>query len=240
MYLYSSTAQTVFFVLLTVELEFIASLSAIVVCFFTSIEIGLMTALGISMLVFLFRSARPKMRRLVRLMQNEDENLLAHVDKAHCDSGEIIFQIQGSLLFSNAGYVLDRIFKAVMRETSGAKQERKEMLWSDVANEDKTDEEKPQLQRVILDFQGVNRIDTTGLQMLVDLGDVLRIWSNGECQLSFALVNSAVLKHLNAFGLLGEYSDLSSEDRWILAIESGHLIVKWKTSVSDYQIKNES
>jgi sodium-independent sulfate anion transporter 11 len=115
------------------KLEFLAAIIALIVTLFTSVEIGLASAIGFSLFVFLYRMARPRMYRLLPVAG--DDSIYLREDKVEHPRdipGVFVFRIQESMVFPNAGYVQDRIIATVFANTvrKGPTVSKGEQMWN--------------------------------------------------------------------------------------------------------------
>ncbi|KAG0210022.1 hypothetical protein BGX33_005164 [Mortierella sp. NVP41] len=174
--------------------DFLSSQVALWVTIFVSVETGIAAGVGFSLLVLLFRIARPNFHVLRQIKDRPDvfvdatlDNTLETVSAPH---GVLVFRIEESTTFPNAEafktWVLDETYKYT--RFGGHVKVTSEKLWSDdmevhVRNLRKiahgpssnvTDDDLPKLRAVIFDFSAVNNIDSTGLQGLFDLRDLLK------------------------------------------------------------------
>ncbi|KAI0216699.1 Sulfate permease 2 [Massospora cicadina] len=118
-------------------------------------ELGIGASVGLAFAFLLYRVARPQLYRLDRV-----DGCNAFVDVAHPHHamglplpGVILFRPQGSLLFPNIDFIRDRVLDCVLEATSTASYASP---WA-----------------VIFDLGAVNLIDSSGLQGLADLRNLL-------------------------------------------------------------------
>ncbi|KAF9287623.1 hypothetical protein BGZ68_001544 [Mortierella alpina] len=174
--------------------DFLSSQVALWVTVFVSVETGIAAGVGFSLLVLLFRIARPNFHVLRQLKDRPDVFIDASVDHTldtvPAPHGILVFRIEESTTFPNIEafqtWVLDEVYKYT--RFGGRVKSIKEKLWSDDlevhvsklrkiahgADSNITDNDLPNLRSVILDFSAVNNIDSTGLQGLFDLRELLR------------------------------------------------------------------
>ncbi|KAF9568342.1 hypothetical protein EC968_002953 [Mortierella alpina] len=174
--------------------DFLSSQVALWVTIFVSVETGIAAGVGFSLLVLLFRIARPNFHVLRQLKDRPDVFIDASVDHTldtvPAPHGILVFRIEESTTFPNIEafqtWVLDEVYKYT--RFGGRVKSVTEKLWSDDlevhisklrkiahgADSNITDNDLPNLRSVILDFSAVNNIDSTGLQGLFDLRELLR------------------------------------------------------------------
>lgn len=174
--------------------DFLSSQIALWVTIFVSVEAGIASGVGFSLLVLLFRVARPNFHVLRQLKDRPDVFVDASVDATFdtvpAPHGILVFRIEESTTFPNTGtlktWVTEEVYKYA--RFGGKVKPLSEKLWSDdldvhIRNLRKiahgpdshiTDDDLPQLRAVVLDFSAVNNIDSTGLQGLFDLREILK------------------------------------------------------------------
>ncbi|KAJ1977373.1 hypothetical protein H4R34_003604 [Dimargaris verticillata] len=104
-------------------LDFIASVIAFVVALFAEIDYGIYAAVGFSVVVMLFRIARPKWRLLAQVEGSYD----TFVDRDHPDyatldppPGIVLIRLEESLTFPNMEFFKKRVLTSVYVQTSSA------------------------------------------------------------------------------------------------------------------------
>ncbi|KAF8940790.1 sulfate transporter family-domain-containing protein [Dissophora ornata] len=174
--------------------DFLSSQIALWVTIFVSVETGIAAGVGFSLIVLLFRIARPNFHVLRQLKDRPDVFIDATIDSTldtvSAPNGVLVFRIEESTTFPNAESFKTWVIEEVYKYTrfGGRIKTASEKLWSDdldihIRNLRKvahgpeshiTDEDLPKLRSVIFDFSAVNNIDSTGLQGLFDLRELLR------------------------------------------------------------------
>lgn len=174
--------------------DFLSSQIALWVTIFVSVETGIATGVGFSLLVLLYRVARPNFHVLRQLKDRPevfvDESVTNSFETVAAPHGVLVFRIEESTTFPNTEafktWVVDECYKYT--RFGGVVKPISERLWSDdlevhirklrqIAHGKEsniTDDDLPRLRAVILDFSAVNNIDSTGLQGLFDLRELLR------------------------------------------------------------------
>ncbi|KAJ1968576.1 hypothetical protein H4R35_006389, partial [Dimargaris xerosporica] len=116
--------------------DFLASVIAFVVTVFAEVEYGIYAAVGFSVLVMLYRIARPKWRLLAEVK----DSFGTYIDRDNPDyptidppPGIVVIRLEESLTFPNMEYFKDRVLTAVYTQTSSPIQPRKvaDRNWSD-------------------------------------------------------------------------------------------------------------
>ncbi|KAF9998515.1 hypothetical protein BGZ80_006962 [Entomortierella chlamydospora] len=219
---------TVFYQFYKINLwDFLSSQIALWVTLFVSVEAGIASGVGFSLVVLLFRIARPNFHVLRQLKDRPDVFIDANVDSTFdtvpAPHGILVFRIEESTTFPNTEtfktWVLEEAYKYT--RFGGKVKSAKDRLWSDnmeihvrdlrkIAHGPEsniTDDDLPKLRAVILDFSAVNNIDTTGLQGLFDLRDLLKDYAgvtdypNAFFELHFVGIQANVLHILELSGI---------------------------------------
>ncbi|KAK4755788.1 hypothetical protein SAY87_009545 [Trapa incisa] len=131
------------------KFDFVVCISSYVGVVFGSIEVGLVTAVALSMLRILIAIARP---RTFALGNIPDSTIYRSVDQypnAAKVPGVLILQIDAPIYFANSNYLRERIYRWI--------------------HEEMEDKLKATLQYVILDLSAVGSIDTSGITMLKEI-----------------------------------------------------------------------
>ncbi|KAK3825561.1 MAG: sulfate transporter family-domain-containing protein [Benniella sp.] len=174
--------------------DFLSSQVALWVTIFVSVEAGIAAGVAFSLVVLLFRIARPNFHVLRQLKDRPDvfvdSEIGGNFETVSSPHGVLVFRIEESTTFPNSDafktWVLDEVYKYT--RFGGRPKATNEKLWSDDlevhirnlrkaahgAQSNITDDDLPRLRAIIFDFSAVNSIDTTGLQGLFDLRDLLK------------------------------------------------------------------
>ncbi|KAF9903716.1 hypothetical protein EC991_003410 [Linnemannia zychae] len=207
--------------------DFLSSQVALWVTIFVSVETGIAAGVAFSLLVLLFRVARPNFQVLRQIKDRPDVFIDATLDSTietvSAPHGVLVFRIEESTTFPNSDafktWVLDETYKYT--RFGGHVKEVSEKLWSDDmavhvrnlrkiahgADSNVTDDDLPKLRAVVFDFSAVNSIDSTGLQGLFDLRDLLKDYAGVTDEPStffevhFVGIQSSVLHVLEMSGI---------------------------------------
>ncbi|EEB07373.1 sulfate transporter [Schizosaccharomyces japonicus yFS275] len=202
-------------------LEAMIFFAAVLVSVFSSIENGIYAAVCLSAALLLFRIAKPagsflgQLRiankyvddnavELVRevFVPLDQKGLNPNVTVEAPPRGLLIFRLQESFTYPNAGHVNDMLVskaKEVTRRLNNHRYARKgDRPWNDYEKASKKIDPaldtRPILKAVILDFSAVNHIDTTGVQALVDTRKELEIYAGGEVEFHFTDISNPWIK----------------------------------------------
>ena len=198
-------------------LEWVIFTAAVVVSVFSSIENGIYTSLAASVVLLLFRIARPRGHFLGRVrIRPENSTSDADIRDVYVPlcgdggitnpavkieappSGVIIYRFEESFLYPNASYINSAIMDHVKSHTRRGKDMTNVRLgdrpWNDPgpkkgqAIEDVESLNKPRCKAIILDFAAVANLDTTGVQNLIDLRREVEKWADQSVEFHFAAV----------------------------------------------------
>ncbi|ORX88713.1 sulfate permease [Basidiobolus meristosporus CBS 931.73] len=203
----------------------------VIVTFFTTIEDGIYATVGISLVVLLFRIARPRYNTLGRLsvvskdlegkpakryayVPLDEPNLIGTVVSP--PEGVLIFRFEESVTYPNASYVSDRIVEFVKDNSKRGKPLPKsfgDRPWNDVSGStSQATENLPICRALVLDFASVNQVDTTGVQALLDARTTIDRYSDRKVEWHFANVNAPTIRRkLMASGFGGQHLHAPSE-----------------------------
>ncbi|EPS70563.1 hypothetical protein M569_04193, partial [Genlisea aurea] len=159
------------------KFDFLVCISAYVGVVFASIEIGLILAVGLSILRVVLFVARPKTLVLGNIPESKVYRSVDQYRTAVTVPGILILGIDGPIYFANSNFLRERISRCVDDE--------EERLKSD----GETD-----LHHVILDMTTIGNIDTSGITMLEEIKKIIE-----RRGLKLSLVNpgAEVIKKLN-------------------------------------------
>ncbi|KAJ9120138.1 hypothetical protein QFC22_003037 [Naganishia vaughanmartiniae] len=200
-------------------LEYIIWLAAVLVSIFSSIENGIYTSLAASVVLLLFRIARPRGHFLgrvrIRPENDSDEKHTRDVYVPLCGDGGItnpqvkieapppgviIYRFEESFLYPNASFINQAILDQVKAKTRRGRDmtfvKVGERPWNDPgprkgqAIEDPNKANQPICRAVILDFAAVANLDTTGVQNLIDLRRAVENYADQTVEFHFSAVLS--------------------------------------------------
>ncbi|KAF9206445.1 hypothetical protein BGZ59_011669 [Podila verticillata] len=207
--------------------DFLSAMVALFVTIFVSVETGIASGVGFSLIVLLFRVARPNFHVLRQLKDRPDvfvdESATKTFDTEAAPHGVLVFRIEESTTFPNTETFKTWVVEEVYKYTrfGGRVKKVSDRLWSDdldvhirelrrVAhgvNSNITDNDLPKLRALILDFSAVNNIDSTGLQGLFDLRELLKDYAGVAdfpdtfFELHFVGIQANVLRILELSGI---------------------------------------
>ncbi|KAG0366965.1 hypothetical protein BGZ54_004616 [Gamsiella multidivaricata] len=210
--------------------DFVSSQVALWVTLFVSVEVGIAAGVGFSLVVLLFRVARPQIHLLQPLRTRPDVFVTSTystskiMDTVNLPPGVLVFRMEEGATFPNMEtfktWAQDQVYKHT--RFGGLTKTAHDRLWSDdleihirrlraqnqhsslVSLEDK---DLSYLRAVILDCSAMNNIDSTGLQGLRDLHENLKDYAGARddpevfFELHFVAVQDNVLPILERSGL---------------------------------------
>ncbi len=111
------------------------------------VEAGILTGIGLSLALYLWRTSRPHFA-IVGQVGDSEQYRNVHRVKVRTDPEILLFRIDENLYFANAGYLEDHLIREVA--------------------------ENPEVKAVVLICSAVNLIDASALETLADLRDNLK------------------------------------------------------------------
>ncbi|KAJ3070614.1 hypothetical protein HDU98_006342 [Podochytrium sp. JEL0797] len=163
--------------------DFVGFWIAVIVTLCASIEVAIYASVGWSIIVLLFRIARPEIKVLSRTRSGEWVPQVQGFTQiglfSAAPQGILVFKIDESLTYPNSAYFVDRLKEIVLTTYSytGASVSKGDRLWNDDTEQRAIEHERqgfnylPPLRAVVLDFSSVGHLDYTGLQALFDAQD---------------------------------------------------------------------
>ncbi|KAL6516108.1 Sulfate transporter 3.1 [Orobanche gracilis] len=164
------------------KFDFLVCMSAYIGVVFASIEVGLVMAIGLSILRVLLFVARPRTLVLGNIPDSKVFRSVDHYQNAHTVPGILILEIDAPIYFANSNYLRERISRWIDDEEERVKSCR-----------------ETGLQYVILDMSAVGNIDTSGISML---DEVMKIVDRRGLKLALSNPGGEVMKKLNKSNFL--------------------------------------
>ncbi|XP_042016543.1 sulfate transporter 3.1-like [Salvia splendens] len=138
------------------KFDFLVCMAAYVGVVFGSIQIGLVLAIGLSVLRVLLFIARPRTIVLGNLPDSKVYRNVHHYQKAQTVPGILILEIDAPIYFANSNYLRERISRWIDEEEERIKS------CGDTG-----------LQHVVLDMSAVGNIDTSGISMMDEIKKII-------------------------------------------------------------------
>ncbi|UJR07188.1 hypothetical protein I4U23_011476 [Adineta vaga] len=205
-------------------IEFLIFWISVIITIFSNIENGIYVGIILSLILLLFRIAKGQgqflgqlelisnnsIKRNVYISLNHSDGINPMINPILTDNGIIIYRMYENFLYPNAVNYMEKLVKEIFEKTQNGKsflyKNLGEQPWNletrrHPEKESLSDDNRPFLHAIILDFTGVSHIDVTALQNLVDIRQQLDDYANWEVHWHFVgLANSWVKRALIARG----------------------------------------
>ncbi|KAG0171014.1 hypothetical protein DFQ28_001383 [Apophysomyces sp. BC1034] len=214
-------------------LEFLVWLGAVVVTIFVDVEAGIYVAVGLSLVIMLFRFARAPITTMARLplvpAKQREGNSGSMPDYIYVDEsdpnfkhaqppppGIIILRPTTSILYPNAEHISELTMRTIkMRTKSGnlleLSKSNTDRAWNHQLTTDHLDSYRPLLRALVFDFGAVHRLDSTALQMLTNMRNLTNCYAGHPVEWHFAnLTNPCVREDLLRQGF-GDFEDVEDD-----------------------------
>ncbi|MCD8513265.1 MAG: sulfate permease [Nitrincola sp.] len=167
--------------------DFAAMLATILVTLLEGVELGIMVGVGLSLLLYLYRTSRPHYAVIGRLPNSEHFRNIERYE-VEVDERIALLRIDESLYFANSRYLEDVVMDIVINQ--------------------------PKLKHLVLTCQAVNLIDSSALDSLRTINNRLK---DSGVQMHLAEVKGPVMDRLKKTDFLDEMSGvvyMSTYDAW--------------------------
>ncbi len=167
--------------------DFAAMLATIVITLVQGVELGIMVGVGLSLLLYLYRTSRPHYAVIGRLPNSEHFRNIERYD-VEVDDRIALVRIDESLYFANSRYLEDVVMDIVINQ--------------------------PKLNHLVLTCQAVNLIDSSALDSLRTINRRLK---DSGVQMHLAEVKGPVMDRLKKTDFLDEMTGvvyMSTYDAW--------------------------
>jgi len=233
-------------------LEFFIWLAAVLVTVFSSIENGIYTSIGASLVLLLIRVAYPRGHFLGRVTVHADKGAQesrdvyvplkgngvnnSDIKVAPPSPGIIIYRLEESYIYPNSGHVngvlVDFVKENLRRGKDMTHVKLSDRPWNDpgpgrgggVADQAEN-VKKPVLRAIVLDFSAISHIDTTGVQSLIDTRSEVERWADHPVEFHFATVLSPWVRRAliaGGFGIGVTAPDLPREVASVVPYRGGN------------------
>lgn len=208
-------------------------MASVIVTIFSTLEDGIYVSVGASVVVLLYRIARPrgdflgrvrltavegsvqteKSRSVYVPLRRKNLNPGIHVEDA--PPGVLIYRFEESFTFPNASLLNDRIVDYAKSKTRRGRATQYKTLGDRPWNEgyvprsmekflhQNENDDRPLLRAVVYDFGAVSNIDSTGVQSLVDTRQQLERYADRQIEFHFAQILSPWIKRALVAGGFG-------------------------------------
>ncbi|KAL7319728.1 Sulfate permease 2 [Mucor circinelloides] len=213
--------------------ELFVFVAGVVITFFTTVEYGIYASVGLSIVILLFRIARPRFWSLGRIplssttsapiVSDTKESTAAeqqylYVPQNHPSLGKLVEDLPAGILmcridesftYPNSGFISDRIIAYCKEHTRRHQQfvSKGDRAWNDDADPVRDAERAslPRLHALIIDFASVNRLDSSGLQAIVDAQNALNRYAGQHVEFHFSnILHPAIRRSLIVSGFANQ------------------------------------
>ncbi|KAL9549035.1 hypothetical protein MBANPS3_005399 [Mucor bainieri] len=213
--------------------ELFVFVAGVIITFFTTVEYGIYASVGLSIVILLFRIARPRFWSLGRIplssttsapiVSDTKESAAAeqqylYVPQNHPSLGKLVEDLPAGILmcridesftYPNSGFISDRIIAYCKEHTRRHQQfiSKGDRAWNDDANPIRDAERAslPRLHALIIDFASVNRLDSSGLQAIVDAQNALNRYAGQHVEFHFSnILHPAIRRSLIVSGFANQ------------------------------------
>ena len=123
------------------QLDFCLMLATFIATLFLGIEFGITIGVGLSLIVLIFRTSRPYVVELGKVPNSNFYKNKERFEEVILDKDVLVFRFDAQLFYANASYFRDRL-------------------------EQMMDNKGSALKLIVLDAESINRVDSTGVEML--------------------------------------------------------------------------
>lgn len=185
--------------------EFIIFLTAMIITLFTSVDLGIYVPVALSLVIQLYRTARPAYSILGKLvLQGPKQATSAGQEQTSAGTmyypmshpslknnltqiapGIIAFRPEESLIFQNASFVFDKLTDEIKRTTRRGQplpEAYGDRAWNEAMGANVPDENLPLLRAIVMDLSGVHQMDSTGTDALVETARQAERYSGQTCR----------------------------------------------------------
>ena len=170
---------------------------------FFGIEYGIMIGVGLSLIILIFRTSRPYVAELGKVPDSDFYRNRERFNEVILDEEVLVFRFDAQLFYANASYFIETL--ELMVEEKG-----------------------PHLKLIVLDAESINRVDSTGVEMLKER---IRFYRKKNILFYFAGVKGPVRDHL----FRGKILDIITLDHFYMRVNGA--VNYYKTGEKEYQNK---
>ena len=167
------------------------------------IEYGIMIGVGLSLIILIFRTSRPYVTELGKVPDSDFYRNKERFTEVVLDSDVLVFRFDAQLFYANASYFIETL--ELMVEEKGS-----------------------HLKLIVLDAESINRVDSTGVEMLKER---IRFYHKKNILFYFAGVKGPVRDHL----FRGKILDIITLDHFYMRVNGA--VNYYKTGEKEYQNK---
>jgi len=170
---------------------------------FFGIEYGIMIGVGLSLIILIFRTSRPYVAELGKVPDSDFYRNRERFNEVILDEEVLVFRFDAQLFYANASYFIETL--ELMVEEKGT-----------------------HLKLIVLDAESINRVDSTGVEMLKER---IRFYRKKNILFYFAGVKGPVRDHL----FRGKILDIITLDHFYMRVNGA--VNYYKTGEKEYQNK---
>ena len=179
----------------------------LIITFFSTllfgIEYGIIIGVGLSLIILIFRTSRPYVAELGKVPDSDFYRNRERFNEVILDDEVLVFRFDAQLFYANASYFIETL--ELMVEEKG-----------------------PRLKLIVLDAESINRVDSTGVEMLKER---IRFYHKKNILFYFAGVKGPVRDHL----FRGKILDIITLDHFYMRVNGA--VNYYKTGEKEYQNK---
>jgi len=179
----------------------------LVVTFFSTllfgIEYGIMIGVGLSLIILIFRTSRPYVAELGKVPESDFYRNRERFNEVILDDEVLVFRFDAQLFYANSSYFIETL--ELMVEEKG-----------------------PRLKLIVLDAESINRVDSTGVEMLKER---IKFYHKKNILFYFAGVKGPVRDHL----FRGKILEIVTLDHFYMRVNGA--VNYYKTGEKEYQNK---
>ena len=167
------------------------------------IEYGIMIGVGLSLIILIFRTSRPYVAELGKVPESDFYRNRERFNEVILDDEVLVFRFDAQLFYANASYFIETL--ELMVEEKG-----------------------PRLKLIVLDAESINRVDSTGVEMLKER---IKFYHKKNILFYFAGVKGPVRDHL----FRGKILEIITLDHFYMRVNGA--VNYYKTGEKEYQNK---
>ena len=179
----------------------------LIVTFFSTllfgIEYGIMIGVGLSLIILIFRTSRPYVAELGKVPDSDFYRNRERFNEVILDDEVLVFRFDAQLFYANSSYFIETL--ELMVEEKG-----------------------PRLKLIVLDAESINRVDSTGVEMLKER---IKFYHKKNILFYFAGVKGPVRDHL----FRGKILEIITLDHFYMRVNGA--VNYYKTGEKEYQNK---
>ena len=156
------------------KLDFWLMISTFLATLLLGIEFGIIVGVGLSLIVLIFRTSRPYITELGKVPDSNFYRNKNRFEEVIIEDDILVFRFDAQLFYANASYFRDNL--DIMASKKGKS-----------------------LKLIVLDAESINRVDSTGLEMLKER---IKFYQKKEVKFYFAGVKGPVRDDLFRSGIL--------------------------------------